>query len=119
MVENCPNVAPPSSPLWVPTEGRCSKATMARMGGPAGVGTRDEIGGKGATPVDSSGQGPGTTVTMIRDQGPWQSQQAGKPLEPGSHEGPVQAAQRLSVAEGVGRWAEELSFSSHQIHRGP
>jgi hypothetical protein len=48
---------------------------------------------------------------MIRDQGPWQSQQAGKPLEPGSHEGPLQAAQRLSVAEGVGRWAEELSLA--------
>lgn len=50
-------------------------------------------------------------VTMIRDQGLWQSQQVGKPLEPGFHEGPVQAAQRLSVAEGVDRWAEELSLA--------
>lgn len=45
---------------------------------------------------------------MIRDQGAWQSQQVGKPLGPGFHAGPVQAAQRLSVAEGVDRWPEEL-----------
>lgn len=47
--------------LWVPTEGGCSKAAMD---GPDVVGRGDEIGGEGATPVDSSGTG-------ARDQGPW------------------------------------------------
>lgn len=78
----------------------------------------------GATPVDSSGtgardQGPGTAMTTIRDHGPWQSQQVGMPMEPGFHDGPFQATQRLSVAEGVDRWAEELSLALTKIHRGP
>lgn len=58
------------------------------MDGPDGVGRGDEIGGEGATPVDSSGTRARDQESKTRDQGPWQSQQVGKHLNQASRTGP-------------------------------
>lgn len=101
-------------PFRVPTEGGCSKAAMD---GPDGVGKTTRSAERELPLSTTQGQGPGATVVGTRDQGPWQSQKVGEPLQTGIHDGACPVAFRRRRSGKMGKLSVALTRSIADHHR--